>query len=215
MRRIAVVVLGPRDHPWHGGGRRRRGTACGRHGCRCRRADQPGRRASVVHLFRLLLQLHDRFARDAGGDVERPGWRVRGLAGRVRGRRAHVHGCHGCRQDDLRPLLAGPRCFTDLQIGGGGVVVAPPGTPCGRRCQMYPLGTAPHVHATPAAGSVFSAGTGCCTTITTANGACRRSANAGPHAGVWIARPTLLGCRQQGSSAGVENHDLHGRGPNT
>jgi hypothetical protein len=69
------------------------------------------------------------------------------------------------------------RVFTDRQIGGGGVAVTPPGTPCGRRCQMYPSNTALTFTATPAAGWVFSRWHGVCATISTAN----------------VCRPTLLG----------------------
>jgi hypothetical protein len=61
------------------------------------------------------------------------------------------------------------RVFTDRQIGGGGVAVEPPGTPCGRRCQMYPYNSALTFTATPAAGWVFSRWHGVCATITTAN----------------------------------------------
>jgi hypothetical protein len=90
------------------------------------------------------------------------------------------------------------RVFTDRQIGGGGVAVAPPGTPCGRRCQMYPYNTALTFTATPAVGWVFSRWHGVCATITTAN-VCTPTlfgdAEALPE---FDCAPDAVGCRQGG-----------------
>jgi hypothetical protein len=90
------------------------------------------------------------------------------------------------------------RLFTDRQIGGGSVAVAPPGTACGPRCQLYPYNTALTFTATPAAGWVFSRWRGVCAAITTANVCAATLFGDGDALPEFDCAPDAVGCRQGG-----------------
>jgi hypothetical protein len=91
------------------------------------------------------------------------------------------------------------RLFTDRQIGGGSVALAPAGTPCGPRCQLYPYGTALTLTAAPAAGWVFSRWRGVCAAITTANVCTATLFGDGDALPEFDCAPDAVGCRQGGA----------------